>query len=112
MFLILCGLMLVFSLVGAGLIGHFLRHCRMKSRDNTSAVIKALRKEHGLLAAFLEAADKIDCRVFNRRTATAKPINVEAPQASAAPISSQVAPLNPVVSPLIFRRANLTRASE
>jgi len=56
----------------------------MKSRDNTSAVIKALRKEHGLLAAFLEAADKIDCRAFNRRVAMAKPINVEAHQASAA----------------------------
>jgi hypothetical protein len=48
----------------------------MKSRDNTSAVIKALRKEHGLLAAFLEAADKLDCRALNRRVAMAKPINV------------------------------------
>jgi hypothetical protein len=28
MFLILCGLILVFSLVGAGLIGHFLRHSK------------------------------------------------------------------------------------
>ena len=28
MFLILCGLMLVLSLVGAGLIGHFLRHSK------------------------------------------------------------------------------------
>ena len=77
----------------------------MKSRDNTSAVIEALRKEHGLLAAFLEAADKIDCRALSRQTAAAKPINVEAPQAS-------ISPLNPAVSPLIFRRANLTRASE
>ena len=84
----------------------------MKSRDNTSAVIKALRKEHGLLAAFLEAGDKIDCRALSRRAATAKPINMEAPQASAAPISPQVAPLNPAVSPLIFQRANLMRASE
>jgi hypothetical protein len=76
----------------------------MKSRD----VIEGLREEHGLLAAFLEAADKLDCLALSRRAATAKPINVEAPQASAAPIS----PLNPTVSPLIFRRANLTRASE
>ena len=59
----------------------------MKSRDNTSTVIKALRKEHGLPAAFLEAADKIDCRAFNRRVAMAKPINVEAHQASAAPVA-------------------------
>ena len=84
----------------------------MKSRDNTSAVIKALRKEHGLLAAFLEAADKLDCRALNRRVAMAKPINVEAHQASAAPMSPQVAPLNPAVSPLKFRRANLARVSE
>ena len=81
----------------------------MKSRDNTSAVIKALRKEHGLLAAFLEAADKLDCRAFNRRAAMAKPINVEAHQPSAAPVSPQVAP---APSSLILRRANLTRASE
>ena len=81
----------------------------MKSRDNRSAVIKALRKEHGLLAAFLEAADKLDCRALNRRVAMAKPINVEAHQASASPVSPQVAP---APSSLILRRANLTRASE
>ena len=84
----------------------------MKSRDNMADMIEGLRKEHGLLAAFLEAADKLDCRALNRRVAMAKPINVEGPQASAAPMSPQVAPLNPAVSPLIFRRSNLTRASE
>jgi hypothetical protein len=81
----------------------------MKSRHNMADVIEGLRKEHGLLAAFLEAADKLDCRAFNRRVAMAKPVNVEAHQASAAPVSPQVAP---APSSLILRRANLTRASE
>jgi hypothetical protein len=75
-------------------------------------MIEGLRKEHGLLAAFLEAADKLDCRAFNRRVAMAKPINVEAHQASAAPVSPQVAPPNPAASPFNIRRANLARASE
>jgi hypothetical protein len=72
-------------------------------------MIEDLRKEHGLLAAFLEAADKVDCLALSRRVAMAKPINVEAHQASAAPVSPQVAP---APSSLILRRANLTRASE
>ena len=59
----------------------------MKSRHNMADVIEGLRKEHGLLAAFLEAADKLDCRAFNRRVAMAKPVNVEAHQASAAPVA-------------------------
>ena len=68
-------------------------HRRMKSRDNMADVIEGLRKEHGLLAAFLEAADKLDCLALSRRVAMAKPINVEAHQASAAPVLPQVAPL-------------------
>lgn len=87
-------------------------HRRMKSRHNMADVIEGLRKEHGLLAAFLEAADKLDCRAFNRRVAMAKPVNVEAHQASAAPVLSQVAPLILAPSPLILRRANLARVSE
>ena len=62
-------------------------------------VIEGLRKEHGLLAAFLEAADKLNCRALNRRPAMSKPVNVEAHQAPAAPVSSQVAP---APSSLIF----------
>jgi hypothetical protein len=81
----------------------------MKSRCNMADMIEDLRKEHGLLAAFLEAADKVDCLALSRRVAMAKPINVEAHQASAAPVSPQVAP---APSSLILRRANLTRASE
>ena len=82
----------------------------MKSRDDMSAVFKGLYKEHSLLAAFLEATDKIDRRPLNMR-AMANPINVEANQASAAPISPQVAPLNrtPAAPLFIFRRANLAR---
>ena len=87
-------------------------HRRMKSRHNMADVIEGLRKEHGLLAAFLEAAGKLDCRAFNRRVAMAKPVNVEAHQASAAPVLSQGAPLIPAPSPLILRRANLARVSE
>jgi hypothetical protein len=64
-------------------------------------VIEGLRKEHGLLAAYLEAADKIDCRLPSRRVATAK--------AFVAPVSPQVAPLVPTPSPLVFQRANLVR---
>jgi hypothetical protein len=81
----------------------------MKSRDNMADMIEGLRKEHGLLAAFLEAADKFDCRALDRRVAMAKPINVEAHQASAARVSPQVVP---APSSSILRRANLTRASE
>jgi hypothetical protein len=78
----------------------------MKSLDNMADVIAALREEHGLLAAFLEAADKLECRAL--RVAMAKPTNVEGHQASAARVSPQVAP---APSSLILRRANLTRAS-
>jgi hypothetical protein len=81
----------------------------MKSRDSMADMIEGLRKEHGLLAAYLEAADKIDCRLPSRRVATAKPINVEAHQAFVAPVSPQVAPLVPTPSPLVFQRANLVR---
>lgn len=80
-----------------------------------SAVIKGLHKEHGLLAAFLEAAYKIDWRALNRPVAMgeiSKPINVEAHQAPAAPVLPQVAPLESAASSFVFRRANLARASE
>ena len=32
----------------------------MKTYDNMSAVIEGLQRRHGLLAAYLEASDKID----------------------------------------------------
>jgi hypothetical protein len=35
------------------------QHHVMKSRDNMSAVIEGLQREHGLLAAFLEACASV-----------------------------------------------------
>ena len=68
----------------------------MKTRDNMSAVIEGLQREHGLLAAYLEAT-----------------VNVEAHQVSAAPQSPEVPQLPevmPSTSPFVFRRANLVRS--
>ena len=41
----------------------------MKIRDNMSAVIEGLQRDHGLLAAYLEATDKIDWRALRKRVA-------------------------------------------
>ena len=79
----------------------------MKNRDDMSAVIDGLRKDHSLLAAFLEAADKIDWRALHRRVAiggTSEPVNVEAHEASTAPEYP--------VPAFAFRRANLVRPPE
>jgi len=57
----------------------------MKTRDNMSAVIEGLQREHGLLAAYLEATDKIDWRALHRRVVIAEtpnPVNVEARRVS------------------------------
>ena len=62
----------------------------MKTRDNMSAVIEGLQREHGLLAAYLEAT-----------------VNVEAHRLSAAP---QLPEVVPSTSPFVFRRANLVRS--
>ena len=72
-------------------------HHIMKTRYNMSAVIEGLQREHGLLAAYLEATD-------NHKRVVPKPVNVEAQQGSAAP--QQVMPLT---SPFVFRRANLVQ---
>src|SRR3974377_2562806 len=60
----------------------------MKARDNMSAVIEALQREPVLLAAYLEATEKIDWRALHKRVLgaeTPKPVNVEAHRVSAAP---------------------------
>jgi hypothetical protein len=70
----------------------------MKSRGNISAVIEGLQRDHGLLAAYLEATDKIDWRTLHQPVVigeTPKSVNVEADQASS--------------SPFVFGRANLIR---
>ena len=82
----------------------------MKIRDNMSAVIESLQKEHGLLAAYLEATDKIDWRALHKGAEigdTPKPVNVEARPTSSAPDLPEVAPAKPR---FVFRRANLVRA--
>ena len=68
-------------------------HHVMKTRDNMSAVIEGLQRQHGLLAAYLEAIAE-----------TPKPVNVEAHRVSAAPRLPEVVPST---SPFVFRRANL-----
>jgi hypothetical protein len=87
----------------------------MKNRDDMSAVIEALHKDHRLLAAFLEATDKIDWRPLHRQVAiceTPKPVNLETFEASTAPVLPEAGPQKSLVSPFAFRRANLVRASK
>jgi hypothetical protein len=92
-------------------------HRAMKTRDNKmSAVIKGLQREHGLLAAYLEASDEIDWQALHRRvviTETPEPVNVEARRVSAPPQVPEVPQLPevaPSTSPFVFRRANLVRS--
>jgi len=72
-------------------------HHVMKTRDNKSAVIEGLQRQHGLLAAYLEAIAE-----------TPKPVNVEAHRVSAGPRLPEVVPST---SPFVFRRANLVRVN-
>jgi hypothetical protein len=79
----------------------------MKNRGNMSAVIDGLQKEHGLLAAYLEATDKIGWRALHKPmaiTETPKPVGLEAHQVSAA---QQLPEVVPPTSPFVLRRANL-----
>jgi hypothetical protein len=81
----------------------------MKIRDNMSAVIEGLQKDHRLLAAYLEATDKIDWRALHKRVVIGvapEPANIEAHQASTAPQLPEVVPSR---SPFVFRRTNLLR---
>ena len=66
-------------------------HHVMKTRDNMSAVIEGLQRQHGLLAAYLEAIAE-----------TPKPVNVESHRVSAAPRLPEVVRST---SPFVFRRA-------
>jgi hypothetical protein len=85
-------------------------HHGMKIRDNMSAVIAGLQKDHGLLAAFLEATDKIDWRALNKQVVISRPpepANVEAQELQIAPHLPDAEPS----SSFTFRRANLVRAA-
>lgn len=42
------------------------QHCAMKNRGEMSAMIESLQKDQILLAAYLEAADRIDWRALNK----------------------------------------------
>jgi hypothetical protein len=64
----------------------------MKNSDNISAVIEILQRDRGLLAAYLEATNKIDWQALRKPVVM---VNVEARQASS--------------SLFAFRRANLVR---
>ena len=83
----------------------------MMTRDNISAVIEGLQRDHGLLAAYLEATERIDWRVLHRRAVIdepPKPNNVETHQGSStAPQLLEVVHSTP--SPFVFRRANLVQ---
>jgi hypothetical protein len=86
------------------------QHRAMKSRDDMSAVIKDLQRDHGLLAAFLEATDKIDWRALHKQVvidATPEPAGVDAQQPTAAPQLREAVS----ATSFVFRRANLVRAS-
>ena len=95
------------------------QHCLMKIRDNMNAVIESLQKEHGLLAAYLEATDKINWRALHNAVViaeTPEPLNVEAQRTPTAPELPEVVPTAPDLlevvpsrSAFVFRRANLVR---
>ena len=83
----------------------------MKTRDNMNAVIEGLKRDYGLLAAYLEASDKIDWRALRKRVVigeTPNPVNVEAQQVSTTPDLPDVMPSR---SAFVFRRANLARGT-
>jgi hypothetical protein len=64
-----------------------------------------------VLAAYLEATEKIDWRALHKRVViaeTPKPVNVEAHRVSAAP---QLPEAVPSTSPFVLRRANLVRVN-
>jgi hypothetical protein len=81
----------------------------MKTRDSMSGVIEALQRDHGLLAAYLEATDKIDWRAVHKRVVIGegpKAVSVEADRASTAP---QLPEVVPSTSPFCLSAANLPR---
>ena len=86
-----------------------MQHLVMTIRDDMSAAIEDLQRDYGLLAAYLEATDRIDWRALHRRVAigeTSKPVDVEPHEASTTPQLPEVVPLKPS---FVFRRANLVR---
>lgn len=110
----------------------------MKIRGNTSAVRESPDRDHALLAAFLEATDRLDRRALQRSaplSETPKAVNLEPVNLEANPTSFDASQtsleMHPAlleaeptsleahltstapkarITPFIFRRANLVRA--
>jgi hypothetical protein len=81
----------------------------MTTRETINSVIRGLRRDQELLAAYLQASAKIDWRALHKPIAideTPEPLNAEAEQASTAPLSHDVLPSK---SSFVFRRTNLVR---
>jgi hypothetical protein len=90
-------------------------HRSSRLATKKGAVIMGLHKHHGLLAAFLEATDKIDWRALQKRVPIGEMpelVNVATLQAAIAPELPEAAPLKSPVSAFALRRANLVRAPE
>jgi len=85
-------------------------HNPMKIRDNMSTVIAGLQKDHFLLAAFLEATDKIDWRALHKQVVIREPAEPAIVAAEEAPTAPQLPDVGPSSTSFIFRRANLVRA--
>jgi hypothetical protein len=108
---------------GAQLCTHIYRdltmqedHRLMKNRADMNGVTGGLHNEQVLLAAFLEATDKIDWRALQKRVPIGEipepinpigempePINMDAHQQTSIMSESRV-------TPFAFQRANLVRA--
>ena len=107
------------------------QHQSMKIRGDSSAVSKGPDRDYALLAAFLDATNRIDRRALQRTVVLseapqlvdlesvnleAQPISLEASPTllEADPASLEAHPASPapksLVAPYTFRRANLVRA--
>jgi hypothetical protein len=111
----------------------------MKIRGDASAVSQGPDTEHALLAAFLEATNRIDGRVLQRTVALSRapklvdlepvdlepvdldPVNLEPVNLEALPTPHEANPASPeahpaqtapksLVAPYTFRRANVVKA--
>jgi hypothetical protein len=84
----------------------------MTTRDYRGALINGLQKHHGLLAAYLEAAERIDWRALGKVSIDGmlKPVRLDANRVPSLAELPEVGPPGSSMSPFIFRRANLVRA--
>jgi hypothetical protein len=91
------------------------QHQIMKIRGDSSAVSKGPDRDHALLAAFLDATNRIDRRALQKTIVLGEepePVNLEAANPEpvnleAQPISFEVDPLSPEAEPALLE-ASLT----